>query len=306
MAQVAKWKEATVKELKKKIESSPTIALIDMTNLPAPQLQVIRGKIRSRATILMARKRLIKRALEESQKKEAAKLVNEIRGLPALIFSEEGAFELFKVLKENVSEAPAKGGQIAPDDISLKAGPTNFPAGPIISELAGLGIKTGIEAGKVVIKVDKLVVEKGDKITKEAAGLLARFGLKPMKIGINLISALEKNDIFPGTVLDINVEDYKRRLIEAHQNAFKLSVARGILTESNKEYLIKKAHLDAKAIALKAEILTEETKAELLKKAESQALALKENVGNIDVAKSQPEETREDKVDAHSNEIKEE
>ena len=122
-AAIAQWKQDTVKNLRKKIESYPTVAVIDMTDLPAQQLQVIRNKIRDKAVLQMARRRLIIRALEESNKKEVTKLVKSIEGLPALLFSNESAFELFKSLKENMSDAPAKAGQLAPYDIIIKAGP---------------------------------------------------------------------------------------------------------------------------------------------------------------------------------------
>ena len=59
------------------------------------------------------------------------------------------------------STAPAKPGDIAPEDIIVKEGETPFKPGPIVGELQKAGIPAAIEGGKIVIRKDKVLVEKG-------------------------------------------------------------------------------------------------------------------------------------------------
>ena len=64
--------------------------------------------------------------------------------------------------------APAKPGDIAPEDILVKAGDTPFKPGPIVGELQKAGIPAAIEGGKIVIKKDKVLVKKGEPSPKRS------------------------------------------------------------------------------------------------------------------------------------------
>ncbi len=274
----AEWKKNIVSEIQNKINKYKTVAVINMENLPAKQLQIIREKISENAQIIMSRKKLIKLALENSEKKSTKKLIEHLTGMSALLFSNKNAFELFKTLKKNMSDAPAKAGQISPKDIIIQKGPTPFPPGPMISEFSKVGIKTGIEGGKIAVKDDKLVAKKGDVISENLANLLSKLQIHPMKIGINLICALENEFLFLRDVLDINEEQFINNIKEAYLNALKLSIGRNIITQESAQHLIQQAYLDAKKLGIGTEILTDETKDYLLKKAESIAKTLKSKI----------------------------
>ncbi len=276
-AHTAQWKKDRIKELKDELAKYKTIAVVNMMDLPSKQLQKIRSKIKSKAKLFMTRKRLLTRALDES-KPEHKKLIEHLEGMPALILSNENPFELFNILKQNMSKAPAKTGQIAPEDIVVSAGPTPFAPGPILGEIGAAGIDAGISGGKIVIKADCVVVKKGEPVPAEAANILARLDITPMKIGINLLVALEEKQIFLRETLDIDTEQLIEDLKTAYQNAFKLSVGTGIITEDNVEYLLREAATDAKKLSVGAHILTDETKEHIIQKAESHAQALKEKV----------------------------
>ena len=143
MAHVAEYKKRIVQEIIDLANQYPIIGLVNMENLPAPQLQKMRAQLRDKIKFAMTKKRLIKLALEQAKnsKKGIEKLEDYFTGMPALIFTKENPFRLYNMLKKNNSPAPAKAGQIAPRDIIVPAGPTSFAPGPIIGELGQIGLK---------------------------------------------------------------------------------------------------------------------------------------------------------------------
>ena len=68
----------------------------------------------------MTKKRIMKRALEEVDKKNLSKFSEELKGVPALLFSKEEPFSLFNILKKSKTKTAAKPGQVALNDIVVK------------------------------------------------------------------------------------------------------------------------------------------------------------------------------------------
>ncbi len=278
---VAEWKPKLVEEIASLIDKYPTVAVIDMQNLPSKQLQRIRAKIKDKALIRMTRKKLIKRAIEACKKSSAKELIGYIKGMPAVMFSEVSAFELFDTLKQNMSDAPAKPGQQAPFDIIVPAGPTPFAPGPIISELSAAKIKASVREGKVVVVSDSIVARQGEKISDKAATILTRLRIHPMKIGINICVVLENDEIYTREILDIDKEQYIKDLVSAYQNAYKLALSVGILTAETVIPQLQRAHSEAKRLALVQNILADEVKEQVLAKAGSHAEKLKESLPEV-------------------------
>src|SRR6056297_2158373 len=105
---VAKWKTKAVEELKDLIKQYDIVAVVDLNNLPAKQLQDMKGKLRGDVTLKVAKKRLIKLALEdlESEKKGLSELSGKLRGIPGLLLTNSNPFKLYKTLEQNKSPAP--------------------------------------------------------------------------------------------------------------------------------------------------------------------------------------------------------
>ena len=163
---VNQQKKDLVSRIAHLISEAPVVGILDMMNLPAQQLQKIRGALRNEGIdMIMTRKRLFYLALKQSGKDKAEELGQKIRGMPALIFSKGNPFALYSFLQKSKSAAAAKPGQLAPRDLIAKAGPTPFAPGPIISELASVGIKTKVDAGKLVIINDSILVKEGQVIS---------------------------------------------------------------------------------------------------------------------------------------------
>lgn len=271
---VPEWKKKEVEKIRKLAETYPTVAIINLENLPNKQLQAIKKKLKDKIATRVTKKLFIKYAFEGSSQERLKNFVKYVKGAPGLLFSKLGAFELFKILKENRSSAPIKPGQTTPEDIWVQAGPTPFTPGPVISDFGKLGIKTAVEGGKIAIKADTLVLKKGEKASFAAASILSRLGIEPIKVGIALTHVLEGEDVYLADVLDIDINAYIANIQEAYSDSFKLSIELGIINNETVTFLIKRAFDGAKVLALSQNTITAETIKEIISKTESQAKAL--------------------------------
>jgi len=230
--------------------------------------------------MLMAKKRIINLAIKNSaaKKKGVEKLSKHLKGHPALLFTKENPFKLFKTLEKNKSNAPAKAGQTAPKNITVPAGPTGFSPGPIIGELGMLGIKTGIENGKVAIKADAIVVHEGEIIKPNVASLLLRLKIEPMEIGLDLRAVFEDGEIFTKDLLAVDDAKYASDIVQAYTWSINLGVEAGIYNTVTTEIMLQKAYNDSKALAREQNILADAVVGEILAKAEAQMNALRSMV----------------------------
>lgn len=283
-AHVAEYKKEIVSNLARLMNDYPIVAVVNMENLPAPQLQTMRAQLRKDFHITMTKRRLIRLAIEQAKpsKKNIEQLEAHLGGMPALIFTKENPFKLSKTLQKSKSPAPAKAGQTAPRDIVVNKGATPFAPGPIIGELAAVGIKSGVEGGKVAIKEDTVVAKAGEKIKPKVAEILTRLGVQPMEVGLDLVAVYENGLIYGREVLSVDEKEYLSRLSNAARWAFNLAVNASYPTKNTIQLLIGKAHNDAKALGISQKIFDAGIIEILLGRAEQQMLSLK-TTANIQV-----------------------
>ncbi|MBW2963423.1 50S ribosomal protein L10 [Candidatus Woesearchaeota archaeon] len=293
---VSEEKKKLVKQIADFVKEYPIIGVVNMSNLPAPQLQNMRASLRDSMKMVMTRKTLLARGLELAGKENVKDLIGYFKGMPALIFTKENPFTLYKTLEKNKSSAPAKAGQEAPKDIVVKAGVTPFAPGPVIGELGAVGIKSGVDGGKVTIKEDSIVAKEGDIINAKVAEILKRLGVEPMEIGLNLVAVWEKGTIFKGSDLHIDEAEYEANILNAAQWAINLSIEAGIPTKDTIELMIIKAFRDSKAVALEGNVLADAVLEEVLGNVERGALALKAEA-KVETGAKPVEEKKEEKVE---------
>ncbi len=274
MHHVADWKKEKVAELEDLTNSHEIIGIVNLADIPAKQLQTMRKSLGDNAILKMSRKNFIKIALENSDKEEVEGLADYLEGQPAMVFTKMNPFKLFKILEDSKTEAPAKAGSIAPEDIVVPAGDTSFPPGPILGELQQVGIPAKIDKGSIVVTDDAKIVDEGEEIPKAVADILTKLEIHPMEVGIDLLAVCEGDTIYTADVLAIDEEETIQTLANAYQSAINLSVYAGILNSESAPLLIQKAARDALNLAINANILTSETTDKILSKAYAQMLAV--------------------------------
>lgn len=249
-AHISDEKKDQVTEFAKLLETYPIVGIINMETMPSKQLQAIRGKLRESVIMRMTKRRLLKLAIDKvkDKKKGIEKLMDYAKGMPALLFTKDNPFKIYKAISKSKSKVPMKPGQKAPHDITIPKGPTPFTPGPVISELASLRIKAGVEAGKIAIKEDSLVIREGEECSPLLSSMLLRLGIEPMEVGLNVVAIYENGGIYEKSVLSIDDEKLKADIAQAHLWAINLGVEAGIMNKAIVEILLMNAERNAKAL----------------------------------------------------------
>lgn len=269
-AHVSEKKRREVEDIKRLIKEYKIMGIVNLEKLPALNLMKIKSSLKDKMVLKYSKKRLMKIAFDESGDKNIQSLKDKLIGIPALIFSKEDPFKLFQLLKKSKSPAPAKMGDVAPKDILVAAGPTDFPPGPMIGELGQLGIKTAVEGGKIVIKIDKLLVKEGEVINAKNAELMSKLKIEPMEIGLTLLLTYCNNEILIRSVLDIDTDIYFDNIKLVVNEGINLAVYSGYITKETVELLIRKVVLEAEGLSSKVQLPEEEEKVSKLEENEQE------------------------------------
>ncbi len=280
MAHVAPAKKALVESLAKRFEASKVIGIASIHGIPAPQFQAMRKQLAGQATITVTKNNLLRLALEEASKtkKDLAKLADAIEGQTAVVTADVNPFRLFKQLEATKTKAPARGRELAPEDLWVREGETPFKPGPVVGELQKAGIPAAIERGKVVIKKDKLLVKAGERIPREVAQTLTRLEIYPLIVGLDLKGAYEDGMVFRRDSLAVDDVVLRGQIAKAGREALGLALEIGYPTKETVPLLLAEAFRQALSLSLESEFPTKESIKFLLAKAQAQALALASQV----------------------------
>ncbi len=276
VAKAAIQKKKAVETVTNLFNRYKVVAVVNLESLPSAQLQKLRGSLSNEVQILMSKKPFFKLAINSAKPKHKGveQLVNSLIGMPALLFTNQSPFKLANILQKSKSKAPAKPGQTAPFDIVIPAGPTSFAPGPIISELASVGIKAGVEGGKIAVKVPSTIVHEGEKIKPKVAEVLAKFNIQPMEIGLNLVAAYEDGIIYDRKVLSVDPSAFVSELVSAAAESKAIALEIGFPAVDVISQLVGMASRQAKNVAKEFGIMVPELAEELVGKAGLEAGAI--------------------------------
>lgn len=266
----------TAKRITEQLGQYKVIGVLNLRGMPSSQMQKMRASLRGNAEILMAKRRIMQKAIEagKGSKKGIEGIAPFVIDQPALIFSNLNPFKLYAQLEKSKAPSAAKGGEIAPNDIIIPKGETPFAPGPMLGELQKSGLKAAVEGGKITIKEDKIVCKAGEKIPEKIVGILSKLDIKPLTIGLNLVAAFEDGMIYGKDILAVDQKQYIANIQTAYRNSIGLSVEIGYPTKKNIDKLLAKAYRNTKAVAMDSGFPTKDTIGELLAKAQAEMLAV--------------------------------
>ncbi len=274
MAHIAPWKIQFVDKIAELINKYPVVGVVNINNIPAPQMQKMRANLKDKSVFIVGKNRLIKLAIEKANKENIKDLANYIDGQTGIIFTDMNAFKLVKILDASKTKAPAKGGEIAPDDIVVHEGETPFRPGPIISDLQRAGLPAAIQKGKIIIRKDTVVVKKGEVIPKDVAQVLTKLEIYPLTVGLDLRAAYEDNMVFPKDVLEVDTDKVYGDVLNAIQYGINLSVNAQYPTSITTPIIISDAYRKALNLAVNAGVINKDTVKIILSKAYSEMLGV--------------------------------
>lgn len=269
---VSQQKIVFVENLYEKLKNKE-FGIINVMDVPTSSLQQIRKILEEKRYYLkVIKKSLFIKTLEKLSKENEiySKIIDKInkqdRITLMLIMPSEtiNPFVLVKTLEENKSYRYAKVGDIAEEDILVKAGPTDIQAGPALSDFKKLGIPAKVDGGKIVIAEDKVVAKKGDKITPELVSLLQKLNIKPIPVKLKLILYFDGKTIYEEDVLSIPLERYIEDIKNGLRKAFSLSIQIVYPDKSNIRIILSKAYRISRNLSIKLNIPTKENIKDIL------------------------------------------
>ncbi len=273
---IPEGKKAVVTGLVRELEGKKVVGVLDIHGIPSGQLNSMRRGLRGSADIVVAKKTLVRLALKQAKAKagDVSKLEPYLTGQPAFIASNLNPFKLFQRLEATKSKAPARGGEIATEDITVKPGDTPFKPGPIVGELQKVGIPAAIDAGKVVIKKEKVLVKAGEAISKELAPVLTKLEIYPVEVGLNLNALVEDGLVYTPKVLRVDVDAILGEVRRGALSSFNLAVYAAYPNEVTIRPILAVASQRALNLAVNAGVLNKTTVKIMIAKAQGQMFAL--------------------------------
>ena len=251
-------KVKAVQEITERIKKSNTLMIVSIKGLPSRQFQEIKKSIRAHASIQVAKKNILLRAIKEMKKDSIHGLEPYVTENCAFAISHVEGFELAGILSKKKTPVFAKAGQIASVDIEVKDGPTDLVPGPAISELGALGLQVAVENGKLSIKTAKVVVKQGNVINEATAAILQKLAIHPFSVGLEpvVFYDIKTEKIYK----DVKIDE-EEAATELRESAMKSLAFAQMITYYCKEtiaYLLFKGTIHAKALENKTQLNNQE------------------------------------------------
>ena len=279
---VAAWKKEAITQLQELLEKYPVIAAADLTKVRSSQIHELRKRLRDHVSMVVAKNNLLRKSVElsASNQGKVGEFVKDLQGSNILLFTDVNPYSLIILLDKSKVRVPAKAGDIATGEISIPAGNTGIPPGPVISEFGEIKVQTRIEGGSIWVARDSVVARKGDLITPKMASVLSKLGLKPMEAGLTLATAYDNGTILRTEELILDIGAYRQDVLNAVRNAFSLSLDAGYVTPENAPRILGKGMNEAIAIAVAAGFLESGTVEPVLRRAIMNANALNRKIAS--------------------------
>jgi large subunit ribosomal protein L10 len=281
--QVLQEKIEDVEEITRLMKRYNVIGIAGLQKVRAAQLQELKKKLADKVYIRVMKNTLIKIAIENCKEKTGLeKLAEYLAGSNVYLFTDLNPFKLALLLERGKVRTTAKAGDVAAFDVVVPAGNTGQPPGPIISQLNAVGLPTRIESGSVWINKDTLVVRKGEAISERLASVLSKLGIKPVEAGLVMKVAFDEGFIVAQELLQLNINEAKQNIENAHSYALALSLGAAYPCSENMVMLLQIAHQKACSLSINAAVPTRETIADLIRTAHTEMLSLSSRLPTLE------------------------
>jgi large subunit ribosomal protein L10 len=241
-------------------------------------LKDLKKKFGGETFFTVVKNRLAKLALEKSGKPNVKELYKSLTGENLFIFTNADIFRICAQLRRSRFTVAARAGDVAPCDITIPAGNTGFPAGPVVSEFSKVGLPTKIDSGSVVIVKDTVVAKEGEVISPELASVLFKLGIEPIEMSLSLKIAYDDGLVVAPDILQIDEEVIGRQVREAVSAAYNLALNTGYPTIETLPEFIRRAGSEARSLALALTYPAPELIQEYIRRAQFEAIALQQKL----------------------------
>lgn len=212
-----------------------------------------------------------------------------------MIFSNGDLGEIKQILDANSRGAPARVGQIAPDDVVIPPGPTGLDPKQT-GFFQALNIATKIAKAQIEIINPVTIIETGQKINQSQAALLDKLKIRPFAYKMNITKFLDGQKLFDAKVLSITPESIIEKFKAKSQNLTALSLGSGYIVSSAAPHCVARAFKNLAAVSLASGFEIEQLKAMKAAAAAGPAKAAPAG-GKADAAPAKEEKVEEEEED---------
>ncbi|ELA42616.1 uncharacterized protein VICG_00368 [Vittaforma corneae ATCC 50505] len=224
--------------------------LLSIKRVKSTQLKDVKAEIGSKVKFLIAKNKIMKKALEDLDAKKYANLISMLHGnVIVAFFGNADPRTILDASKHNMRKALAVPGDIAPNDVIIPAGPTGL--GPEkINIFQAAKIVTKINKGKIDLANDHKLLSGGDIVSISNARLLTMLNILPFEFGLDIIKIFESDEVYDKKLLQITEEDVTSILQEAIGIVAAISLGSSTSTEASVPFEIRNAFADIVKISL--------------------------------------------------------
>lgn len=307
----ATWKATYFTKVTNLFDNFSKCFVVGADNVGSTQMQEIRAALRGKATLLMGKNTMMRKAMRGH--------IDNIPGLEkllplivynvGLVFTNEDLCDVRDMLLVNKKRAPARAGGVAPCVVIVPA--QNTGLGPEkTSFFQALQIPTKISRGTIEIVNDIQLLKEGDKVGLSEATLLNMLNISPFTYGLVVIHVYDQGTVFSPKVLDITEDDVLVSFREGLASITAVSLAIGYPTVLSVPHSVVRGFKNLLAIAAVSdysfkeaetlkEILADPSKLAALAAAAASAApaaaaAPAEQAAAKEVVKEEPEEESDD------------
>jgi large subunit ribosomal protein L10 len=251
------------------------IALSKMNKVRATQLMTLRKKFHDQIKIKIIKNKIAQRAFEKVKGITGIEdLSKELEGQCALMFTNISPFKLNLIFGENKVFLAAKGGDIAPKDITIPAGNTGIPPGPVLSEFKEAKVPTKIDQGSIAVTKDTVVIHTGEMISQKLSSLLSKVNIKPIEAGVVVNFAISEGLKYSEQDLQLDVKQYITDLQQSYSSALNFAKEIVYFAPETINSILALAHQKSLNVASTAGYISKDTAELVINKAETQAHVL--------------------------------
>jgi len=225
---VKEKKAAYLEKIVSVFEKHTKVLVVSIDNIGSAHMQNIRKMLRGKATVLMGKNTLMRKAIRGALDRNPkwVAILPAIVGNVGLVFTLGDLAEVRDVLTSLRVPAIAKVGIIAPQDVSVPKGQTNLEPTKT-SFLQALNIASKINKGTIEILSDVALIKAGDKVGPSEAQLLQMLDIRPFTYGLNVKSVYDNGAAYSADILDLKDSDLLARFSAGVANVAALSLGVG-------------------------------------------------------------------------------
>jgi len=248
------WKSNYFLKITSLFDEYPKAFIVNADNVGSKQMQQVRQALRGKATILMGKNTMMRKAIRGHLESNPGleKLLPVIKNNVGFVFTKEDLTDIRTILLENKVRAPARAGAVAPLDVKVPAQATTL--GPEkTSFFQALSIPTKITKGTIEILNEVSLIKEGEKVGQSESTLLNMLNISPFTYGLQIENVYDSGTIFSPAILDITDDDIISKFMAGVCNIACVSLAIGYPTVASAPHSIINGFKNLLAVAVETD-----------------------------------------------------